>query len=207
MTPTDPASAPRVELFVDPVCPFAYLAIRWLLEVETQRPIDLRLHIMSLAVLNEDNPDAPAEADRGLDSAWRPVRVGAAVAAECGEARLRDYLIAFGDRFHRQRVRPRDRALRETLDELEAPALIAEADFVERDDAVRRGHARAVESVGQDVGTPVLHIDGRPVFGPIFAVAPQGQNALDVFDGVVLLAGFSEFREIKRNRTMEPDFR
>ncbi|SDF45907.1 hypothetical protein SAMN05216377_10518 [Pseudonocardia oroxyli] len=62
-----------VEIFVDPVCPFAWIAYEWIREVERQREIEVRLRIMSLAVLNDE-----VESERGRDSAWRPVRVGIA---------------------------------------------------------------------------------------------------------------------------------
>ena len=205
----DPTATPRVDLYVDPVCPFAYLATRWLLEVESLRPLDLHLQLMSLAVLNEHNPDAPDEADRGLDNAWRPVRVGAALNVMQGEAALRDYLVTFGDRFHRQRIRPRDRVIRETLADLadlDASMLVTAADNTEWDDAVRQSHARAVNCVGDDVGTPTLHIDGHAIFGPIFSAVPRGQDALDVYDGVLLLAENAGFCELKRTRKGELDF-
>ena len=201
-----PRWAPRVDLYVDPVCPFAYLATRWLLEVESLRPLDLHLQLMSLAVLNEHNPDAPDEADRGLDNAWRPVRVGAALNVMQGEAALRDYLVTFGDRFHRQRIRPRDRVIRETLADLDASMLVTAADATEWDDAVRQSHARAVGRVGDDVGTPTLHIDGHAVFGPILSAVPRGQDALDLYDGVLLLATNPGFCELKRTRKGELDF-
>src|SRR5688500_17588239 len=41
-----------VDLWFDPRCPWAWLASRWMLEVETVRPVKTFFHVMSLAVLD-----------------------------------------------------------------------------------------------------------------------------------------------------------
>lgn len=191
----------RVDLYVDPVCPFAWLAFRWLTEVERERVLDLRVRLMSLAVLNEGREGhAPAE-DKGLDSAWRPARVGTALSARHGEPVLRDYVRAFGERFHDRGLRGRDRVLREVLAEMGAEDLYGAADSTEHDDTVRRIHHEGMDPVGDEVGTPVLHVAGTAFFGPVLGAVPRGQDALDMFDGAVLLARNPLFYELKRCRT------
>ncbi|MCF7552079.1 DsbA family protein [Pseudonocardia sp. WMMC193] len=175
----------QVEIFVDPVCPFAWIAYEWIREVERQREIEVRLRIMSLAVLNDE-----VESERGRDSAWRPVRVGIAA----GE-RLREFYESFGRLYHVEKVRPRDEALRRA-----APALYAAADDPTLDEAVRASHEAGIAPVGLDVGTPTFHVEGTAFFGPVLSAVPRGQDALDVFDGAILLARNPHFSELKRTR-------
>lgn len=194
---------PKVELYVDPVCPFAWIASRWLLEVEQHREVTLSFRLMSLAILNDGREGFPAESERGLDSAWRPVRVGAAILDERGEIGLRKYLTGFGRRFHPLGVRPRDRVLRETLGELGAEHLYIAADSSMYDEAVRRSHEAGLGPVGLDVGTPTVHIDNVAFFGPILEAIPRREEALQVFDGALSLARYPHFYELKRTRTGE----
>jgi 2-hydroxychromene-2-carboxylate isomerase len=196
----------RVEFYFDPVCPFAWIAWLWMGEVGKKRDVDLRPRLMSLAVLNEGRDGHQPESERGLDSAWRPVRVGAALAAERGPEALGFYYTAFGTRFHSDRVRPRDRVIRDSLDELGAAHLYEAADSTEFDAAVRVSHSAGMDPVGLDVGTPVIHVDGVAFFGPVLTAVPCGQAALEVFDGAVLLARNPHFCELKRTRTGGLDF-
>lgn len=191
----------RIDFYFDPVCPFAWIGWCWILEVEKQRDVALDLRIMSLAVLNEGREGHVPEEQRGLDSAWRPVRVAAAVADARGERGLRDYYDAFGSRFHTQGLRGRDRVIREALTAIGLDDLIAAADKNDYDVGIRESHRRGMEPVGLDVGTPTIHVDGVAFFGPVLNAIPRGQEALDIFDGAVLLAKHPHFFELKRTRS------
>lgn len=203
------AAGTRVDLFVDPVCPFAWIAFRWLVEeVEPARGLDLRVRLMSLAVLGEGPDPAPPAPGRDPDSAWRPVRVGTLLRRERGEPGLRDYVRAFGTRFHQDGLRGRDAVLRAVLDELGAAHAYPAADDPAHDAEVRREHRAGMAPVGDDVGTPVLHVGGpggTAFFGPVLGSVPRGQQALDAFDGAVLLARTPTFYELKRSRDAGTD--
>ena len=193
-----------VDLYVDPVCPFAWVATQWMREVARQRDIDLSIQLMSLAVLNQD-PEDPYEELRGSDSAWRPVRVGAALSAVRSQSAYEDFFLEFGHRFHVERVRGRDRVLREALEALDAVEFYGAADDHKWDEHVRRSHNAAVGPLGEGVGTPIIRVDGAVIFGPVLQAAPPVGRALKLFDAVTSLIEEPVFCELKRAVRGAPD--
>lgn len=194
-------SSPRVDFYFDPLCPWAWITSRWVLEVDRQRELALSFRLMSVAELNRRRPRQIVK-QRILrrKDAWRPVRVGAALLEKSGEPALRDFYTAFGTRYHEHGQRDGDAVLAAALAEVGAGELLAAADGTAYDEAVRVSHRAGVAPVGPRVGTPILHIDGAAVFGPVLNAVPRGQAALDLFDSTVVLARHPNFFELKRGR-------
>ncbi len=202
----------EVNLWVDPICPYAWMTSRWLLEVERVRPVAVRFHVMSLSVLNEGRVDLPERSRRLLDLGWGPVRVAIAAEQLHGEQVLRDLYDALGTRLHPQGRDINRELYLDALSDVGLPASLADAaDSTDFDDALRASHHAGMDPVGEDVGTPVVHTpgpDGRSLafFGPVVIPAPKGEAAGRLWDGVLLVTGTDGFFEIKRTRTREPVF-
>jgi protein-disulfide isomerase-like protein with CxxC motif len=197
----------EVDFWFDPLCPWAWITSRWILEVEKVRPVKVTWHVMSLAALNEGKDDLPEQYREFMRTAWGPVRVCTAAAQKFGPEVLGPLYTALGTRFHDQKA-DRDRAsIEAALAEAGLPAELADAaDSTEYDEAVRASHAEGIERVGYEVGTPIISVLGTSIFGPVVSPIPRGEAAARLWDGVLLVAGTDGFFELKRSRTRDPIF-
>ncbi|MET0495707.1 MAG: DsbA family protein [Actinoplanes sp.] len=201
-----------VDMWFDPICPWAWMTSRWLLEVEKVRPVDVTFNVMSLSVLNKGR-DLPEDYRKSMDAGWGPVRVCIAAAESAGPQVLRDLYTALGTRIHLQKQERDTKLYIDALTEVGLdPALADAATSDAWDDALTASHNAGMKPVGTDVGTPVIHapgpVEGEKIafFGPVVTPAPKGEAAGRLYDGVLLVAGIPGFYELKRTRDVGPIF-
>jgi 2-hydroxychromene-2-carboxylate isomerase len=207
-TDLKPATA---DFWFDPLCPWAWLTSRWMLQVEQVRDIHTEWHVMSLAILNAGRAELDEKYKERMARAKGPVRVCMAAEQLKGGDILLPLYTALGTRMHVQhRGREEGEAeivLAEALDEVGLPASLAQAaTSTEYDDALEASHRAGMEPVGNDVGTPVIHYNGKAIFGPVVTPAPKGEAAGRLWDGVLLCTGTEGFFELKRSRDRRPSF-
>ncbi|GAU68168.1 hypothetical protein SSP35_06_02570 [Streptomyces sp. NBRC 110611] len=210
------ATKTPADFWFDPLCPWAWLTSRWMLEVEKVRPVEVRWHVMSLAVLNENKLDELPEEYRDNmrpgGKAWGPVRVVTAARQLYGDDVVGRLYTALGTRFHNEGLGVNRESIAAALDDAGLPAdLIEYAGKDTYDAELRASHKEGIDLVGQEVGTPVIAVPGSDgdqiaFFGPVVTPAPRGEQAARLWDGTLMVASIPGFYEIKRTRTAAPSF-
>ena len=204
--PTPHVSRSSAEFWFDPLCPWAWMTSRWMMEVERVRPVEVTWSVMSLSVLNEGR-DLPEDYRSMMDRGWGPVRVITAAAAEYGDKVVKPLYDAMGTRIHLGGEKDYAKVLGPALQEVGLDTDLARfADSDAHDAALRASHQRALDLVGDEVGTPVIAVNGQAFFGPVVSPAPKGEAAGRLWDGCVLVSGTPGFFELKRSRTVGPIF-
>jgi 2-hydroxychromene-2-carboxylate isomerase len=194
------------DFWFDPLCPFAWITSRWMLEVEKVRDIAVNWRIMSLYYLNKDR-DISEDYRAGIAKGQPIGRVLAAAEQRVGPEALLPLYTALGERIHHQKQELGRELLVEALADAGLPAeLVEAADDASYDEHVRASHQAAMDRVGDEVGTPTIAFNGSAFFGPVLTRIPRGEDAGRLWDGTIAVAEFDYFFEIKRTRTGELDF-
>ena len=205
-SPSVPVPDPEAEFWFDPLCPWAWMSSRWMTEVEQVRDVDVTWSVMSLSVLNEGR-ELPEDYRALMDRGWGPVRVVVAAADAHGDEVVKPLYDAMGERIHQRGETDLDAVIAGALEEVGLPAELAEAAASDDHDLrLRASHQRAIDLVGDDVGTPVIAVEDTAFFGPVVTPAPRGEAAGRLWDGCLLVAGTEGFFELKRSRTRGPVF-
>ena len=190
----------QVTFFFDPGCPWTWRTSRWLVTAAPARDATVRWRAFSLAILNEGR--IPEQFQTAMASSRRALRLVEGLRADGRHDDIGRFYTELGTRVHEDGEPLNDG----TVDAAAQAAGIADAarvlDDPAWDDAVGQSHAAAMESAGPDIGSPVLAVEGveRGLHGPIVSQAPDGQEALRIWDAVVPLLHTPTFFEVKRGR-------
>ena len=199
-------AATKAEFWFDPVCPWAWMTSRWILEVEKVRDIEVQWNLFSLAHLNRDK-ELSDEYKKGLIRSWQCTRVIAAAQKVKGSSVTLPLYTAISSRIHLQKMTVGEELFSQALSEVGLdPALSAAMNDESYNSVIIESHERGIKLVGNDVGTPIISVAGAAFFGPVISPAPKGEAAGKLWDGVVGVASYPGFFEIKRSRNVGPIF-
>ncbi|MER8235257.1 DsbA family protein [Streptomyces sp. NPDC094049] len=212
-----------VDFWFDPLCPWAWITSRWITEVAALRPLTVRWHEMSLALLNSGSE--MSEERRGMLAAyWGPIRVVAAARHAHGDEVVGPLYTALGSRLHApdgifspvrdatedtwqqvmtEAMRGTGAVVEAALRDIGLPAALAgEAGSERWDETLRASHARVPsEGLRQElIGVPALSVNGHAAqFGPVLSEIPTGDRALRIWDALRTLSTDPGFFELKQS--------
>jgi hypothetical protein len=187
-----------IDLYVDPVCPFAWVTSRWLLDAATTTGHSVMLRQMSLAVLNDGRDVAPAQRAK-LEWSRRVGRVFAAARDEGGSGAFGDLYEAWGALVHNGAGEVADSLVKEALAATSSsPELVDALDDPAWDDSVRAAHQRSQDALGGSGGSPIIAVDGGGFFGPVLTGLPARDAGIALLDAVVTAASMPEFAVLQR---------
>jgi len=201
----------EVDFYFDASCPWTWIVSRWVTEVAPARELHIRWRTFSLWHRNEWSGRTLSEEHcERLLAQYRGFRVIEAARAEFGDDAVGALYTAFGARIHHDG----DRLLAGLPDAVAAsglPAsLLAAADDASWDAVIDDSTRDATALVGDDVGIPIIALEGgsghTTFFGPVLSPAPTGDAALRFWDIFVALGEFEGLYEIKRSRRTGPIF-
>jgi hypothetical protein len=196
----------KAEFWFDPMCPWAFITSRWILEVAKVREIEITWNIFSLPHLNKDR-EMPEKYKAIFANSWSCARVIKSVEKDFGKEKTLPLYSAISTRIHVLKEAVSKDLLSDSLKEVGLDSkYLAEMENSDWDKQIIESHERGIKLVGDDVGTPIIAINGIGFFGPVISPAPKGEEAGKLWDGVVLSASYPGFFEIKRSRTVGPIF-
>jgi hypothetical protein len=205
-----------VEFFWDPVCPWAWITSRWVVNVAAVRPLDVDWRFICLRMVNDSkdyDTDFPPAYQRGHLRGLELLRVAAAVRQHAGPSAMLPLYSAYGQIIHIEGDPGAfdDRTgVEGVLAALGHPLELADAAYRDGfDDVVRAETDLALGRCGGNIGTPVLTFgppDGPSFFGPVINRAPSGADAVELWDAVVALGSNPHFSELKRSLRGRPRF-
>jgi hypothetical protein len=205
-----------LDFFWDPVCPWAWITSRWVVNVVAERPLDVDWRFICLRMVNDSldyETHFPPNYQRGHTRGLELLRVAALVRQEVGPSAMLPLYTAYGQVIHLDRKPTAfdDRSgVEQVLTALGHPVEWSDAAYgTEFDGFLRAETDLALERCGGNIGTPVLTFgppDGPSFFGPVINRAPVGAEAVELWDAVVALGSNRHFSELKRSLRGRPQF-
>lgn len=187
-----------IDLYIDPVCPFAWVTSRWLLDAAAATGRSVTLRQMNLAVLNDGHDAAPTQRAK-LEWSRRMGRVFAAATDEGGPGAFGDLYEALGALVHDKSSDLADSLVKEALAATSSgPGLLDALDDRAWDEVVGAAHRRSQDALGGSGGSPIIAVDGKGFFGPVLTGLPARDAGVALLDAVVTAASISEFAVLQR---------
>jgi 2-hydroxychromene-2-carboxylate isomerase len=201
----------KLEFFFDPICPWAYLTSRWILEVRKELPLEIQWRFISLAIVNRDkynnDPHLTQHHKELHEKSLGLLRAAAFVRNKNGNLAVENYYSAVGHLIHvDKQPNPLTPELYKLIDDSsllpEIDQLTAATTDTSLDEIFQRETEIALARAGNDVGTPIITYDapdGPTFFGPVISKRFKGSQAVELFKTIYKLATTDGFHELKQS--------
>jgi 2-hydroxychromene-2-carboxylate isomerase len=195
-----------VDLYFDPMCPYAYQTSRWIREVRSRVDVDVTWRFFSLEEVNlVEGKKHPWE--RPWSFGFGQMRVGALIRRELGNDAVDRWYAAVGHAFFYDGIKTHVPEQHARVIEQAGfdPAFVARAvgddtTLVE----VRDEHLDAAATYGvHGVATLVFPETRYAVYGPVVVPAPEGDDAVALWDLVRGMQRFPHLYELRHPKTMD----
>src|SRR5581483_7527762 len=207
----------RVEVFIDPSCPWAFITSRWLKEVAPARDLELEWKSYCIEIRDDYGvaPTMPAERRDAAIAAHalshRMLRIFEAARARHGDDVIDGLLTEWGRRFFPRGAERTEAILGAVVAACGLDAdLLDAADDDKWDAPIVDAMAIAYEFGGEKTQTPTIVVRADPPHGfkgPVMAPAPTGDAALRLWDALMVISaepGVFEFTRPRANRPIPP---
>ena len=209
-----------LDFFFDPVCPWAWITSRWVVEVQELRNYTVSWKFISLKILNQDKMDyasMPAGYKDVHSAGTSCLRVAAKARSVAGNDAVAKVYTALGFSLHNKQERELFVAdieghIAGLLSQAGLPvewALSANDESFDR--LIADETAMGLERAGKDVGTPIITfspggLKEASFFGPVISTIPRGEDATKLWDAIETIATSSDMAELKRSLRARPNF-
>jgi predicted DsbA family dithiol-disulfide isomerase len=195
----------KIQFFFDPMCPYAYQTSKWIRTVRERVGLDITWRFFSLEEVNRvDGKKHPWE--RPWSYGWGQMRVGALIRREQGNTELDRWYATVGPKFFEEGVKTH-------VPEIHAEVIGAagfDATVVERaiadpttTDDVRGDHEFAATTYGGHGVPTIVFASEYAVYGPVVVPAPEGDDAVALWDLVKGMQRFPHLYELRHPKTMD----
>jgi 2-hydroxychromene-2-carboxylate isomerase len=194
----------RISFYFDPMCPYAYQTSRWIRTVRAARGIDIAWKFFSLEEVNlVAGKRHPWE--RPWSYGFGQMRVGALIRRELGNDALDRWYEAVGHAFFFDGIKthvPEQHAAVIARAGFDPAYLTRAVDDPSTLSEVRDEHLDAVARLGaHGVPTIVFHPGEHAVYGPVVVPAPEGDDALALWELVQATQRFPHLYELRHPKT------
>jgi 2-hydroxychromene-2-carboxylate isomerase len=194
-----------IAFYFDPMCPYAYQTSVWIRRAREQTPLDIEWRFFSLEEVNlVAGKRHPWE--RPWSYGFGQMRVGALIRRELGNDALDRWYATVGRAFFSDGVKTHvpDVHAKVIADAGFDPSLVDRAIADESTlDEVREEHLDAATRYGAH-GVPTIVFDsGYAVYGPVVVPAPDGDDALALWELVRSMQRFPHLYELRHPKTTE----